>query len=318
MKAKRGEKMKYNKKVKIKQNRRDKILSGKYPILLDDQVFKFIFSHEELAKYLLDALSDYLHLNLKYGHVLKSEPQKLDMADSVLKQDFYHDVLVSTDNGDIILFEAYNKFRLKEYRKSEAYLDRVSSSNYEKNKSNNFTSDKKAICFNFAPRNKTNKAVVKKYGVVDLDTLKEPFKRVHEHKQMYLIGVDTYKTKEYNEEERLLEILDFMNRNTMDELRELAKGGNIFMEQTLKFLEDYLADESNKGYGSLYDYDVEEAREEGERAGRKAGIKAGRKAGIKAEKIATAKNLINLGSNNDFIAKATGLKENIIEKLRIN
>ena len=318
MKAKRGEKMKYNKKIKIKQNRRDKILSGKYPILLDDQVFKFIFSHEELAKYLLDALSDYLHLNLKYGHVLKSEPQKLDMADSVLKQDFYHDVLVSTDNGDIILFEAYNKFRLKEYRKSEAYLDRVSSSNYEKNKSNNFTSDKKAICFNFAPRNKTNKAVVKKYGVVDLDTLKEPFKRVHEHKQMYLIGVDTYKTKEYNEDERLLEILDFMNRLTMDELRELAKGGNIFMEQTLKFLEAYLADESNKGYGSLYDYDVEEAREEGERAGRKAGIKAGRKAGIKAEKIATAKNLINLGSNNDFIAKATGLKENIIEKLRIN
>ncbi len=318
MKAKRGEKMKYNKKVKIKQNRRDKILSGKYPILLDDQVFKFIFSHEELAKYLLDALSDFLHLNLKYGHVLKSDPQKLDMADSVLKQDFYHDVLVSTDNGDIILFEAYNKFRLKEYRKSEAYLDRVSSSNYEKNKSNNFTSDKKAICFNFAPRNKTNKAVVKKYGVVDLDTLKEPFKRVHEHKQMYLIGVDTYKTKEYNEEERLLEILDFMNRLTMDELRELAKGGNIFMEQTLKFLEDYLADESNKGYGSLYDYDVEEAREEGERAGRKAGIKAGRKAGIKAEKIATAKNLINLGSNNDFIAKATGLKENIIEKLRIS
>ena len=298
MKAKRGEKMKYNKKIKIKQNRRDKILSGKYPILLDDQVFKFIFSHEELAKYLLDALSDYLHLNLKYGHVLKSEPQKLDMADSVLKQDFYHDVLVSTDNGDIILFD----------------LDRVSSSNYEKNKSNNFTSDKKAICFNFAPRNKTNKAVVKKYGVVDLDTLKEPFKRVHEHKQMYLIGVDTYKTKEYNEEERLLEILDFMNRLTMDELRELAKGGNIFMEQTLKFLEDYLADESNKGYGSLYDYDVEEAREEGERAGRKAG----RKAGIKAEKIATAKNLINLGSNNDFIAKATGLKENIIEKLRIS
>ena len=133
------------------------------------------------------------------------------------------------------LFESYNKFRLKEYRKSEAYLDRVSSSNYEKNKSNNFTSDKKAICFNFAPRNKTNKAVVKKYGVVDLDTLKEPFKRVHEHKQMYLIGVDTYKTKEYNEDERLLEILDFMNRLTMDELRELANGGNIFMEQTLKF-----------------------------------------------------------------------------------
>ena len=36
--------MNYIKKIKIKQNRRDKILSGKYPIMLDDQVFKFVFS----------------------------------------------------------------------------------------------------------------------------------------------------------------------------------------------------------------------------------------------------------------------------------
>ena len=298
---------------KIKQNRRDKILSGKYPILLDDQVFKFIFSHKVLAKYLLDAINDYLHLNLKYGHVLKSEPQKLDMADSVLKQDFYQDVLITTDNGDIILFEAYNKFRLKEYRKSEAYLDRVSSSNYEKNRGNNFTSDKKAICFNFAPRNKTNKAVVKKYGVVDLDTLKEPYKKINEHKQMYLIGVDTYKTGCYNEDERLLEILDFMNRKTMDELRELAKGGNKFMEQTLKFLEEYLADESNKGYGSLYDYDVECAREEGEKAGRAAG----RKAGIKANQLATAKRMLAKGMNLDLTSELTGLSIKVLEKLRV-
>ena len=64
--------MNTNRKIKIKQNRRDKILSGKYPILLDDQVFKFIFSHEKLAKYLLDALSDYLNLYLKYCRILKS------------------------------------------------------------------------------------------------------------------------------------------------------------------------------------------------------------------------------------------------------
>ncbi len=168
-----------NNKIKIKQNRRDKILSGKYPIMLDDQVFKFIFSHEEIVKYLLDAINDYLHLNLKYGCVLKSEPQKLDMADSVLKQDFYQDILVMTDKGDIILFEAYNQFRLKEYKKSEAYLDRVSSSRYEKNNKDNFTDDKKVMCFNFVPRKRTNKKIIKKYGVVDLETLKEPFKKTN-------------------------------------------------------------------------------------------------------------------------------------------
>ena len=89
------------------------------------------------------------------------------------------------------------------------------------------------------------------------------------------------------------------------------------MEQALKFVDAYLANDANKGYGSQYDLDVEIAREEGEKVGRAAGEKVGRKAGIKAEKYETAKNLISLGSSNDFISKATGLKENIIEKLRV-
>ena len=82
--------------IKIKQNRRDRILSGKYPIMLDDQIFKNVFRHKKMAKYLLDALSDYLHLNLKYGSI-RCEPQKLDMADSVLKQDYYRDIVITTD-----------------------------------------------------------------------------------------------------------------------------------------------------------------------------------------------------------------------------
>ena len=132
--------------------------------------------------------------------------------------------------------------------------------------------------------------------------------------EMYMVRLDLIREKVYNYSDiRFIKWLKLINAKDMMEMKKISEGDEI-MEQTLKFLEAYLADESNKGYGSLYDYDVEEAREEGERAGRKAG----RKAGIKSEKIATAKNLINLGSNNDFIAKATGLKENIIEKLRIN
>ena len=288
---------------KNKQSRRDKILSGKYPILLDDQVFKFVFSHEEMAKYLLDALSDYLNLDLKYGSV-RSDPQKLDMADSILKQDFYRDIFITTDNGDIILFESYTKFGLKQYKKSEAYLDRVSSSRYEKNNKDNFTDDKKVMCFNFVPRKRTNKKIIKKYGVVDLETLKKPFKKTNEHKQMYIVRVDTNETKVYNEDERLLEILDFMNRKTMGELKELAEGGNVFMEQALKFIDAYLADESNQGYGSQYDLDVEEAREEGE------------KAGIKANQIATAKKMLADGMNLEKTAKYTGLSIKVLEKLR--
>ena len=256
-----------------------------------------------MAKYLLDALSDYLNLDLKYGSV-RSDSQKLDMADSVLKQDFYRDVFITTDNGDIILFESYTKFGLKQYKKSEAYLDRVSSSRYEKNNKDNFTNNKKVMCFNFVQRKRTNKKIIKKYGVVDLETLKEPFKKTNEHKQMYIVRVDTNETKVYNEDERLLEILDFMNRKTMGELKELAEGGNVFMEQALKFIDAYLADESNQGYGSQYDLDVEEAREEGE------------KAGIKANQIATAKKMLADGMNLEKTAKYTGLSIKVLEKLR--
>ena len=96
--------MNANRKIKIKQNRRDRILSGKYPIMLDDQIFKQIFRHKRMAKYLLDALGDYLHINLKYGSI-RCEPQKLDMADSVLKPRYIRDIVITTDVGDILLFD---------------------------------------------------------------------------------------------------------------------------------------------------------------------------------------------------------------------
>ena len=84
------------------------------------------------------------------------------------------------------------------------------------------------------------------------------------------------------------------------------------MEQALKYVQAYLDNDANKGYGSQYDLDVEIAREEGEKAGKKAG----RKAGIKSEKMSTVRNLISLGSTNDFISKATGLEESTIERIR--
>ena len=295
--------MNTNRKIKIKQNRRDRILSAKYPIMLDDQIFKQIFRHKRMAKYLLDALGDYLHINLKYGSI-RCEPQKLDMADSVLKQDYIRDIVITTDVGDILLFESYTTFGLKQYRKSEAYLDRVSSSRYEKNNKDNFSEDNKVICFNFVSKKGTNKNFIKKYGIVDLETLKEPYKKINDYKQMYIIFVDSYKTGCYNKDERLLEILDFMNRKTMSELENLAKGGNWFMKQALKYIQSYLDNDANKGYGSQYDLDVEIAREEGE------------KAGIKSNQMSTARKMLADGMTLEKTAEYTGLSVKVLERLK--
>ena len=129
---------------------------------------------------------------------------------------------------------------------------------------------------------------------------------------MFIIVVDTNETESYNEDERLLKILDYMNRKTMSELENLAKGGNIFMEQALKYIKSYLDNDANKGYGSHWDYDVECAREEGEKAGRKAG----KKAGIKANQITTAKKMLADGMNLEKTAEYTGLSIKVLEKLR--
>ena len=57
-------------------------------------------------------------------------------------------------------------------------------------------------------------------------------------------------------------------------------------------------------------------REEGREEGRKEGIEIGERKGIEIEGVTIAHNLINLGMDNDFISKATGLSSKEIQKLR--
>ena len=37
--------------------------------LLDDQLFKYVFSHEKLTKYLIDALSNYINVDWNFSKV---------------------------------------------------------------------------------------------------------------------------------------------------------------------------------------------------------------------------------------------------------
>ncbi|HIU11612.1 MAG TPA: hypothetical protein IAB65_02815 [Candidatus Onthocola stercorigallinarum] len=89
-----------------KNSRTDKILSGKYPILLDDQVFKYVFKHKKMAKYLLDAISEYLNLDLEFGNV-HSEAQKVYFPDNIHYIQFITDIHIVTSTGHIIILEAF-------------------------------------------------------------------------------------------------------------------------------------------------------------------------------------------------------------------
>ena len=76
------------------------------------------------------------------------------------------------------------------------------------------------------------------------------------------------------------------------------------MKQALKFIDAYLANDANKGYGSQYDLDVEIAREEGE------------KAGIKSNQMSTARKMLEKGMGLELTAELTGLSVKVLEKLR--
>ena len=69
-------------------SRTNKILSGKYPILLDYQVFKYVFKH------------------LEFGNVL-SEAQKVYFPDNIHYIQFITDIHIVTSTGHIIILEAF-------------------------------------------------------------------------------------------------------------------------------------------------------------------------------------------------------------------
>ena len=74
-------------------------------------------------------------------------------------------------------------------------------------------------------------------------------------------------------------------------------------EKTIVFVKAYMADKSNDIYGSHYQLELDYAYEDGQ------------KEGIKNNKIATAKKMICLGSDDEFISNVTGLSIKKINSL---
>ena len=76
------------------------------------------------------------------------------------------------------------------------------------------------------------------------------------------------------------------------------------MKQALKYIQSYLDNDANKGYGSQYDLDVEIAREEGE------------KAGIKSNQMSTARKMLADGMTLEKTSEYTGLSIKVLERLK--
>ena len=270
--------------------------------LIDDQLFKYVFSHESLTKYLIDALSKYLSIDWDFSKV-ELKTQQIIPGKHHDSKDYYSDLMVVMKNSDVLLLEAYNKFRKKEFVKSKAYQDRVFSEQFDKGEE--YENPKRVIIVNFIRGNFDTNKVLDKYGIVNLETLNEPIKEFNNYKLFIVIKVDKCPNGPYNEDDEFLRIVNFLKCKDVAEMEEkVREGGNKFMEESLAFVKAYMADKSNDNYGSHYQLELDYAYEDGQ------------KEGSRDNQIATAKRMIESDYSDEEIIKISGLSISKIKALR--
>ena len=264
-----------------------------YP-LTDDLCFKHIFSKEEVLEDFLNSFLEFMNLE-KVTLKVKANTQYEMIGKSRNKKVFYGDILIFTNSNKIFSLEMYQKFQKEEFNKSVSYITRIFSGQLERGKK--YLDAKKVIGLNFINENyHDNNELVNDYGFINKVSLRS---LEDECLEMYLIRLDLVKKKVYNDTEtRFIKWLRFIGAKDVLEMSKIAEGDEV-MEQTLKFMEDFLNDEEIR---DVYDKinDVERyAKEEGQYQ----------------EKIKTAKNMLKKGISILDISEITGLSLSEINAL---
>ena len=280
-----------------------------YP-LTDDLCFKHIFSKEEVLEDFLNSFLEFMNLE-KVTLKVKANTQYEMIGKSRNKKVFYGDILIFTNSNKIFSLEIYQKFQKEEFNKSVSYITRIFSGQLERGKK--YLDAKKVIGLNFINENyHDNNELVNDYGFINKVSLRS---LEDECLEMYLIRLDLVKKKVYNDtEERFIKWLRFIGAKDVLEMSKIAEGDEV-MEQTLKFMEDFLNDEEIR---DVYDKinDVERyAKEEGHATGHAEGLAQGLAKGEHQEKIKTAKKMLQDGLNINNISKYTGLSLSEIKAL---
>ena len=120
--------------------------------------------------------------------------------------------------------------------------------------------------------------------------------------EMYMVRLDLIREKVYNYSDiRFIKWLKLINAKDMLEMKKISEGDEI-MEQTLKFMDDFLNDEEIRNvYDKIRDVEYHAKKE---------GLAEGH-----ANMLKTAKCLLTKNLSIEDIAEATGLTIKEIEKL---
>ena len=276
--------------------------------LSDDLVFKHVFSKADVLTSFLNAYFTFMNedkqvlkVTSSIDHPIKGNKRKYKM--------YYGDVLAYLNTDEIISLEIYKEFYLKDYKKSLAYISRKYSNQFERGR--NYKSGKKVTGINIILNNhlKSPKVLMNDYVFID----KFNYQNMNnKYLEMVLLNIDRVNKIVYDKnEEKLIKWLRLIGAESMEELREIAKG-EMEMEQAIAYMEDFLNDEEIQDH---YDKIVDVA-ENAEQKGLTKGLTKGRTEGKRLANMKIAKNMLKKKYPIQDIAELTNLTIEEIENIK--
>ena len=267
-----------------------------YPGLLNDILFKHVFS---LEKYLNILLGSIPFLESHHLKNVKVDSQKyLDKIEYAHKA-MYSDIVVETEEM-IIDIEVQTSFDLEALNKSKAYAHALSG--YQIKSGEKYKKVKPFIQIIFAKNVCDNLKLSNELldGFHILNNHKKYYHR--DDFQIYLVQVDKVKSKCYNENTRFRRLILMMNAKNVEELKKEAEGDEELMDMATE-IEDFL-------YGKkAMDLFGDRKRFE------EKYLEQGRSEGIEQTKEENARRMLLETNDYDFISRVTGLTIEQIKKL---
>ena len=225
-------------------------------------------------------------------------------------KDFFGDIIVTLDTGEILLIEMYSDFGKREYNKSYSYSTRAYS-NQMKIGDKAYENCKNVICLNLMSNNyrRKNNELINNYEPVNIKTFKT---LDNAHIKMVLLRLDIAHDIKYNEDiHRFIKWLKIIYSKSFKEMESIARGVKV-MEQSIEFIKRYCNSDLNHGFQDILDEKVFEATELGEKRGKQLGIKLGEQRGIEQ----TAKKMLELNIDIATITEITNLSKHQILQLK--
>lgn len=276
-----------------------------YPGLLNDILFKQIFSQEKYLRLLLNSCSFLSKYDLKI--ISKNTQGYLEKIEYAHKA-MYSDIIVETE--DIIIdIEAQTNFDLEALNKSKAYAHVLSG--YQLKSGEHYEKMEPLVQIIFAKK-VSNKLKLKKEFLDHFHLVNEELNYYHSDDfHIYLVQVDKEVNEGYNDNEMFKKMVMMMNSNSLEEVKKITKGDEKLMEMATEIEEFLYGKKAMDLFGDRKRYEKMYLEQ-----GRNEGIALGRNEGIYQTQEETAHKMMEKGYSFDEIQEITGLSEKQIKKLK--